>query len=288
MILVVLILPLISINIQQKPEEGHWLAKPFTLLASITQESFFTFSHGVKSTTALYVNLIGIKKENSQLRFENNELTARLNAMNELRQENDRLKGLLDFKQSTKMDLVGAQVIGRDLVPDHNTITISKGTQHGIKPGMAVLTTKGVLGYVFRPDLLTSHVMLITDRYSVVDGIIARSRAQGIVEGKNATSMQLKYIEKTADVKEGDLVVTGGLDNIFPKGFPVAIVDSIERKTYSISLKIDLRPVVDPRNVEEVFIVTSAKSEDLTPQFAPPSQSEESASEESTNSEVIQ
>jgi rod shape-determining protein MreC len=167
------------------------------------------------------------------------------------------------------MNLVAAQVIGRDLVIDHNTITINKGTNEGLAPGQAVITTEGALGYIFKADALTSHVMLITDRYAVVDGIVQRTRAHGIVEGKSQNGCVLKYVEKTEDVKVGDLVVTGGLDNIFPKGFPVAVVESVERKTFSVSLKVDLRPVVDPYKVEEVFVVTNAAKEDFGDKYAP-------------------
>ncbi|WP_413557590.1 rod shape-determining protein MreC [Bdellovibrio sp. HCB209] len=266
---IVLALPLISINMQQRPQESHWLVKPFSMLGSAVSETFFGFSHGVKDTTAMYLDLINIKKQSADLHSTNNELQSRLQSMNELQIENDRLRGLLEFKQTTKMKLTSAQVIGRDLVIDHNTITINKGTQDGLKGGMAVITTKGVLGYIFKPEPFTAHVMLITDRYAVVDGIVQRTRAHGIVEGKSQTSCSLKYVERTEDVKEGDLVVTGGLDNIFPKGFPVAIVESVERKTFSVSLKVDLRPVVDPYKVEEVFIIVDSAKEDFADKYAP-------------------
>jgi rod shape-determining protein MreC len=269
MIGIVLALPLISINMQQRPQESHWLTRPFSLLSSGVAETFFGFSHGVKSTTGMYVDLINIKKDAESLKSTNNELSSRLQKMNELTQENDRLRGLLSFKTQTKMNLVGAQVIGRDLVIDHNTITINKGTNEGLAPGQAVITTEGALGYIFKADALTSHVMLITDRYAVVDGIVQRTRAHGIVEGKSQNGCVLKYVEKTEDVKVGDLVVTGGLDNIFPKGFPVAVVESVERKTFSVSLKVDLRPVVDPYKVEEVFVVTNAAKEDFGDKYAP-------------------
>ncbi|WP_413574977.1 rod shape-determining protein MreC [Bdellovibrio sp. HCB290] len=266
---IVLALPLISINMQQRPQESHWLVKPFSMLGSAVSETFFGFSHGVKDTTAMYLDLINIKKQSADLQSTNNELQSRLQSMNELQIENDRLRGLLEFKQTTKMKLTSAQVIGRDLVIDHNTVTINKGTQDGLKSGMAVITTAGVLGYIFKPEPFTAHVMLITDRYAVVDGIVQRTRAHGIVEGKSQTSCALKYVERTEDVKEGDLVVTGGLDNIFPKGFPVAIVESVERKTFSVSLKVDLRPVVDPYKVEEVFIILDSSKEDFGDKFAP-------------------
>ena len=269
MIGIVLALPLISINMQQRPQESSWLAKPFSLLGSVVSETFYGFSSGVKGTTAMYVNLINVKKHSEELQSMNNELHARLERMGELQNENDRLRGLLQFKEQTKMVLTAAQVIGRDLVLDHNTLTINKGTNDGLKAGQAVITTGGALGYIFKPDAFTSHVMLITDRYAVVDGIVQRSRAHGIVEGKSQNGCTLKYVEKTEDVTEGDLVVTGGLDNIFPKGFPIAVVESVERKTFSVSLKVELRPVVDPYKVEEVFVIIASNQEDFGDKFAP-------------------
>lgn len=264
--LLVIALPLLSMNAEQKTREGQWFSEPVQFLASVSQQGADTFSRGIRETTAMYVNLIGIKGENARLQQANNELTARLETQRELEMENARLRDLLAFRQQTKMDLVAAQVIGRDLLgDDHKTITINKGLNDGLKNGQAVITLGGALGYVFKPTARTAQVMMITDRYSVVDGVVQRTRSRGLVEGKGGgAGCTLKYVERTEDVKEGDLIVTGGLDNIFPKGFPVAVVESVERKTFSISLKVDLRPVVDPDKVEEVFVVVNAKDEDLS------------------------
>ncbi len=269
MIAIVLALPLVSINMQQKPQESNWLSRPFSFVASLAEETFYSFSAGVRGTTAMYLDLINIKKTNADLATKNNELLTRMNEMTEMKGENDRLRALLNFRQSTKMDLVSAQVIALDLFADHQTVTINKGTRHGLKTGQAVITVQGVLGYIYRPEALTSSVMLITDRYSVVDGVVQRTRAHGIVEGKSPGTCLLKYVEKTEDVKKGDLVVTGGLDNIFPKGFPVAVVESVERKNFSVSLKVDLKPVVDPYKVEEVFVVANATNTDLSDRLPP-------------------
>lgn len=252
---------------EQKQFETFWFSKPFSWLSSLIQEGFYDFSTGVKSTTGMYLNLINIKRENVALKNKNEEMMTRLLALNEFQIENTRLKALLDFKSTTKMDLIAAQVIGRDLVADHRTITINKGLKHGLKTGMAVMTTEGALGYIFRPESLTSAVMLINDRYAVVDALIQRTRARGIVEGGSSGGCVLKYVERSEDVKPGDLVITGGLDNIFPKGFPIAIVESTEKKNYSVSLKIDLKPIVDPYRVEEVFVISNAANEDLTERF---------------------
>ncbi len=263
MLLVIISLPLISINMEQKTVSNLWLNTPFTFLAQGVQNLFYGLSQGVRETTAEYVNIINIKSKNTNLQKENDELKTRLNLFTESQNELERLRTLLDFQKNTKMELIPAQVIGRDLVTDHNTITINKGTNHGLKSGQAVLTVSGAVGYIFKPSASSSHVMLITDRYSVVDALIQKTRAHGIIEGKNKESCVLQYVERTEDVKDGDLIVTGGLDNIFPKGFPLAVITNIESKTKKASLQIEAKPVVDANKVEEVFVVKSTASEDF-------------------------
>ena len=267
LLFVALVLPLISINVEQTKTEENWINKPFDLLAESIQYAFFSFSHGVRSTTSEYLNLLNIKKDNANLRNENSEMSIRLAQLNEILGENERLRKLLDFKESSQMKLIGAQVMGGDLLEDHRTLTINKGTAHGLKAGQGVITLDGVLGYVFRPQMWTAKVMLLEDRYSVVDAVIQRTRAHGIVEGRGSGGCTLKYVERSEDVRVGDIVVTGGLDQIFPKGFPIAVVESVERKTYSVSLRVDLRPIVDPNKVEEVFVIFSSEGTDLTEKF---------------------
>ncbi len=263
------LLPLISINMEQKGRQTDWIKEPFQLLASYTEVLFFGFSYGVRSTTGFYLNLLNIKKENSDLREFNSKLKTELVLLREMEIENSRLRDLLDFKQKSKMELVGARVVGRDLIPDYSTLTLNKGSDHGLKKGQAVITLKGALGTLLDVEAQRSHVMLITDRYSVVDGIVERSRSQGYVEGIGGGKCALKYTDRTSQLAKGDLIVTGGLDNIFPKGFPLAIVEYVENKTYSVALKVELKPVVEAFEVEEVFIIVNTKNEDFTPATTP-------------------
>ena len=248
---------------QQMPRPSEWYSEPFALLASKTQGLYTWFSDEVRGTTSLYLNLINIKKDNADLKNQNSELKAQLAAMTELKLENERLNQLFAFKQKTKMDLLAAKVIGRDLSSDHATIMIDRGRNDGVKPMQAVMTIEGAVGYVFRVDPGTSRVMLITDRYSVVDGIVQRSRARGLVEGKSLDACLLKYVNKSADVVTGDLIVTSGLDSIFPKGLPIASVELVNKKPYTVTLDVELKPVVNPNKVEELFIVRNANQVDL-------------------------
>jgi rod shape-determining protein MreC len=256
-------LPLISINMQQSANQNEWYGEPFHFMASQVQSAYYGFSQGVRSTTSMYLNLISIKKDNLGLKHQNAELKAQLAAMTELKLENERMMQLFQFKNKHKMELLAARVIARDILPDHATILIDRGMKDGLKPGQAVITVEGAVGHVFRVGAFTSRVMLITDRYSVVHGIVQRSRAVGIVEGKSSDHCLLRYVNKSEDVMAGDIIVTSGLDNIFPKGMPVASVENVEKKPYSVNLEVDLKPVVDPNKLEELFIVLGANNEDL-------------------------
>lgn len=263
------LLPLLSINMEQKGRETDWIKQPFQLVSGLTQDLFFNFSYGVRSTTGHYLNLLNIKSLNEDLKDSNDRLKTELMLLRELELENNRLRDLLQFKQKTKMEMVAARVVGRDLVPDYNTLTLNKGSDHGLKRGQAVITLKGALGTLLDVEAQRSHVMLITDRYSVVDGLVERTRAQGYVEGNGGAECSLKYTDRTTELSKGDLIVTGGLDNIFPKGFPLAIVEKVENKAYSVALKIELKPIVEPNEVEEVFVVVNSLGEDLSPPPAP-------------------
>ena len=260
----IVIVPSLVINMQRKSEEP-WYLRPFSLVTGMIQKSYSSLSSGVRGTTALYLDLIGIKKENRLLVKENAELRAQLGAMTELKKENQRLNRLLRFKQKSNMQLLAARVIGKDLLPDHNSITINRGSEHGVKQNMAALTVGGVVGYIYRVEPYTSQVLLLTDRYAAIDGLVQRSRARGIVEGFSKEICQMRYLKRGDDVEKGDLIVTSGLDNIFPKGFPVGEVLSVNKSRYGMSQKVRVLPAVDPLNLEELFVVIKTNQENLSP-----------------------
>ena len=262
--LLLIALPLISINTQQSPFSSSWYDRPFFFIASVVQQTLYSFSFGVKDTVSQYLNLLNIKKEIALLRHENQRLLAKMTQFGEMENELNRFAKLLDFQQRSQMHLVAAKIMSRDIISEHQTLQIDKGTVHGLSPGMAVITTEGVVGHVFRPQLHSSHVLLVTDRYSVIDGIDARSRARGLVEGKSSDGCLFRHVEKSEDLQIGDLIVTSGLDNIFPKGFPIAKVSKVENKSYAVSLRVELKPIVDPKKLEEVFIIIDAKEKDFS------------------------
>ncbi len=261
---IVLALPLLSINMQRNPDEQPWYLQATSFVASRIQGTFMSFSQGVRGTTGLYLNLIDIKKNNRELQQTNSELRAQLGVLEEVRRENERLSNLLNFRSRSRMEMVSARVIGRDAVADFEGLLINRGTEHGLKQGLAVITPDGVVGYVARADSRNSSVRVLTDRYAVIDAVVQRTRARGIVEGKSRTACRLRYIERAVDVAVGDLVVTTGVANLFPPGFPIGRVTNVEETKYGVSQKVDVEPLVHPSSLEEVFVILDPKGEDYT------------------------
>lgn len=105
------------------------------------------------------------------------------------------------------------------------------------------------------PSLSPLKSSFSSDRYGIIDAIVQRSRARGIVEGRGPDSCKLRYLNRSDDVQVGDLVVTSGLDNIFPKGFPVGVVTGVSKSRYGMTQDIDLKPAINPSILEEMFIV---------------------------------
>lgn len=265
LVIALVVLPLMAINMQRKSEEELWFTKPFTYAGGMVQKAYASFSTGVRGTTSMYLDLIGVKKQNEQLKTQLAELNAQLGALTELKLENVRLSQLLGFREASKMNLLAARVIGRDLLPDHNTITIDRGLKHGVHKNMAALTIGGVVGYTFRVENDSSQILLLTDRYAVIDATVQRSRARGLVEGMSLSNCRLRYLKRSDDVKVGDLVVTSGMFNLFPKGFPIGTVTSIDKSRYGMTQDVEIKPAVEPLNLEEIFIVLNANHQDLTP-----------------------
>lgn len=270
----VIALPILSINMRRGPDEAPWYRAPFDIAASSFQSGVSGFATAVRGTVSLYLNLVGIRSESKLLRQENEELKAKLNTNRELELENQRLSELLQFKKSTKMELVAAQVIGLDLSPDHNSVRINRGYLDGLRKWMGVVSVEGVVGYIISTELHTSQVLLLTDRSAAIDTIVQRTRARGLLGGKDSGTLRLRYLERAEDVEQGDAVVTSGQKGFFPKGYPVGKVVDVRKTDLGISLEATVEPTVRPGRIEDVFVVLKTGDDDfnqmIDERFGPP------------------
>ncbi len=198
------------------------------------------------------------------LRARLEELTTVAEGAEEIRLENERLRQLLDFRQALRGDLLTARIIGRDATGLARTLLVDRGESDGVKKGAAALAPGGIVGQVFLTSAHAARVLLISDHNSGVDAIVQRTRARGIVEGSIDGICGIKFVKRTEDIREGDLVITEGLDGIFPKGLPIGVVQSVDKRTQGLFQYAEITPRVDFAQLEEVLL-TRGQMEVLAP-----------------------
>lgn len=179
----------------------------------------------------------------------------KLNEFNEARLENERLKGLLSFKQKSSLKAIPAKVIGRS--PDNwaSVIIINKGSYQGLRPGMAVIGYSGLLGQVTEVSKSTGKVTLINDPQLCVSGLIQRNRQDGLVCGTLGNNLLMRYLSQESDIKKDDLIITSGLTESYPKGLVIGTVIDINTEFSGLSRYAVIKPAVDLSSIEEVLVV---------------------------------
>jgi len=208
-----------------------------------------------------YLYLVALRQKNLELQKELALLSEAKVVAEEYRLENERMRKLVEFKAQVPYRLVPARVIAEDLLAETNTITINKGSLDGIRAGMVVVSVDGVIGQILdEPGSaigpLAAQVLLIVDRNSRVDALVQRSRARGVVRGKGGLdSLELQYVERTADVAKGDAIVCSGLGGIFAKGLLIGTVTSLKSNPRELGLQVEVRPSADFARLEEVLVV---------------------------------
>ncbi len=204
-----------------------------------------------------YLFLVGLEDENRRLRKQNADLTEQLNRYREGSLEAMRLQKLLELREGFPQRAVAARVIDRNRSSLFKTLLINKGTADGLRVGLAVLSDQGVVGRIIEISWHASRVLLLIDGNSNIDGLIQRSRAQGILQGAGSAGCSLKYISRAEEVLAGDVVISSGLSGVFPKGLLLGVVTGASRKEGGLFQKIDVAPAVDFEKLEEVLALTT-------------------------------
>lgn len=216
-----------------------------------------------------------VHQQNKMLRNEVEQLRIQNLHASEYDAENQRLRALLGYKQSaTQFNLVAARVIGRESATWSSVIEINRGTRDGVDVDMAVVTEKGLVGHVIEAGPTSSKVELILDPRSSVGTLVQRadSRVAGIVEGDmdNPTMPHMVNIPKTADVDEGDVIVTSGFGGVYPKGLMVGTVSEMRNDEGGLLKIAILEPAVDFQRLEDVMVITASREAPPAPLKTPP------------------
>jgi rod shape-determining protein MreC len=214
-------------------------------------------ARGISSGWHRYVFLANTAKENEALRGRMSELERDVARAGEFERENLRLRALLQVGAENRVQGVAASIIGGDSSGWVRGVVVNKGSSSGIREGMAVIHAQGVVGQVVSVASDSARVLLVSDHASGVDVLLQDSRAHGVVEGAGDQVCELKFVTKDVKVKEGDVVITSGMDSVYPKGIVLGRVSQIAQAQGALFQTIEVKPAVDFSKLEEVLIVSA-------------------------------
>jgi len=212
-----------------------------------------------------YIDLRHVRQQNKELQQQLARMRIEEAAISEDALEGRRLQAMLGFRESYVGSTVAAEVIGASGSEQTHMLTIDKGSRDGLRPDMAVITQNGVVGKLRDVFPATSEVLEINDPSSGAGVLLASTRIRAILRGTLTGRVQIGNLTADSRIQPGEQVLTSGGDQVYPRGLPVGVVESIaadpDHQPYTA---IRVRPAVDLDRVEEVLVITGTQAE-LTP-----------------------
>jgi cell shape-determining protein MreC len=175
-----------------------------------------------------------------------------------LKEENNQLRRLLDAQERLPRKSTFAEILYAARDPFSRKVVIDKGSQNGILPGQPVIDDVGVIGQVTRVYLLMSEVTLLSDKDQAIPLQVLRNGLRAVAYGGAEGGMfDLRFMAANADIKNGDILVTSGIDGTYPPGLPVATVARIERDAAYAFARISLAPTAGTDRYRQVLVLSN-------------------------------
>ena len=207
----------------------------------------------VENATVSSASYTALQQENAQLK-------AQLVQMEELRQENERLTGLLEMKTQYQISGPTGRVIGTGSDAYSRTITVAVGQSSGVEAGQAVVGPSGLVGQVIEVSPLTCRVRLLTDPQSGVSAYLQNGRDGCVVKGAVDGLLYVEYLDDSVQVQVGDVVVTSGMGGSYPAGIAIGTVTNVVNEAGTSERTIIVAPLANVDSLEEVTVVSSASA----------------------------
>jgi rod shape-determining protein MreC len=195
------------------------------------------------------------RAQNVALKRRVSELEQEIVTLREEMMRDGRVRELEEYDNSIQGEELVARVIGVNPTMWFSAVIIDKGSSDGIDRFMPAVSASGLAGYVVEAYRYSSKVLLLSDPNSKVSVMTQRSRARGVVQGDEAGGCLLKYVESTADVEEGDILITSGNSKIYPEGLLVGRIETLTSEPGALFQQARVSPATDFEKLEEVAII---------------------------------
>lgn len=263
---------LLSVVLMAMDQRGHYVPRIRSGIEALLEPVY----HLVGLPARVVGTVSEYSRSYAELTAENEALaetilgqSAAVQQLEALQQENRRLRALLDATAGRDFEFRFAEMVQVNLDPFSHKVIIDRGANDGVFTGQAVLDGAGVMGQVEDVRLHMSDVLLISDPDHALPVQLARTGLRTVAYGTGETAwLSLPNVPLQADVRPGDLLVTSGLGDRFPAGFPVAEVESIDRDRSETFAEVRARPLAALDRGREVLLVVPGTLPELAPDKA--------------------
>ena len=233
------------------------------------QKSIYSITNEIKGALDFFLNFSEVKEENISLTKENIELKNKLLEYETLKEENDRLKEVLNYKESkSDYNYIGCEIIGYSGESFLKGYIINRGENDGLQKDMVVISNKGLVGKITSTGSNWAIVESILSENIAVSVMVNSSREnigilRGYLSGSNKAITEISNIPMDSNIKEGDTIVTSGLGEVYPKEIRIGEVIKIETDEIKVTKTAIVKPYVDFDKLEDLFIVVPKDTREI-------------------------
>lgn len=250
-----IILVFISLLFLVTARFGWW--RPIASVLQLTAQPVLASETAVSRTGINFFTIIAslknLARENAALRQQNNELSAEITALKEVKHENDILRQELSFIKESADTYIPAQLIGRTAVGVIKDLIVSRGSADGLAVGQAVVAQGYLIGTVSEVGERQSTIRLVSHPQSIIPTLLQNSRTTGLLRG-GIGGLTMTDILIDATIEANEAIVTSGLGGLLPAGIPVGKVVSVTAQNGDITKRATVNSPVDIAKLEVVFV----------------------------------
>lgn len=233
------------------------------------QKSIYSITDGIKGALDFFLNFSEVKEENLSLTKENIELKNKLLEYETLKEENDRLKEVLNYKESkSDYNYIGCEIIGYSGESFLKGYIINRGENDGLQKDMVVISNKGLVGKITSTGSNWAIVESILSENIAVSVMVNSNREnigilKGYVNGSNKSITEIENIPMNSNIKEGDVIITSGLGEVYPKEIRIGEVVKIETDEIKVTKTAIVKPYVDFDKLEDLFVIVPKDTREI-------------------------
>lgn len=221
----------------------------------------------LNASASRFVSHERLFNENAKLTYDALLINAQLQRLTFLEEENDRLRSLLNSPVQDNTRKLVAELMAVDNNPYSHQIVINKGAINGVFEAQPVLDDRGIVGQIMQVSSTNSRVLLIADVTHAIPVRIARNNVRLVVTGSGSLNeLLIQHVAHSSDIKIDDVLLSSGLGNVFPEGYPVATITSIIRDESRPFSQVRAKPIAQLDRLKYLLLLWSERTLDVDPE----------------------